>query len=65
MAAGAGALGLRLGGPTRYHGVMSEKPVLGEGLPARGLDIYRAIRLVQRALIIWLVVITVVGVWFG
>lgn len=65
MAAGAGALGLQLGGPTSYHGVMTDKPLLGEGLPARGPDIYRAIRLVQRALIIWLVVITTVGVLFG
>lgn len=65
MATGAGALGLQLGGPTRYHGVMTDKPLLGEGLPARGPDIYRAIRLVQRALLIWLVVITVVGVLFG
>jgi adenosylcobinamide-phosphate synthase len=65
MAAGAGALGLQLGGPTSYHGVMSDKPLLGEGLPARGQDIYRAIRLVQHALLIWLVVITVVGGLFG
>jgi adenosylcobinamide-phosphate synthase len=65
MAAGAGALGLQLGGPTRYHGVLVEKPLLGEGLPARGQDIYRAIRLVQRALLLWLVVITIVGVLVG
>ncbi|MCW8917377.1 MAG: adenosylcobinamide-phosphate synthase CbiB [Gammaproteobacteria bacterium] len=65
MAAGAGALGLQLGGPTAYHGVMTDKPLLGEGPPARGQDIYRAIRLVQRALLIWLVVITVVGVLVG
>ncbi len=55
MAAGAGALGIQIGGPTSYHGVLSDKPLLGEGLPARGPDIYRAIRLVQRALLIWLV----------
>ncbi|MEN8169509.1 MAG: adenosylcobinamide-phosphate synthase CbiB [Pseudomonadota bacterium] len=65
MATGAGALGLQLGGPTSYHGVLSDKPLLGEGGGARGQDIYRAIRLVQRALLIWLVVISVVGVWFG
>lgn len=61
MAAGAGALGIQLGGPTSYHGVMSDKPLLGEGMPARGPDIYRAIRLLQRALIVWLVVITIGG----
>jgi adenosylcobinamide-phosphate synthase len=65
MAAGAGALGVQLGGPTSYHGVLTDKPLLGEGLPARGQDIYRAIRLVQHALLLWLVVITIVGVLFG
>ncbi len=65
MAAGAGALGVQLGGPTSYHGVLTDKPLLGEGLPPRGQDIYRAIRLVQQALLLWLVVITVLGVLFG
>ncbi len=65
MAAGAGALVVQLGGPTSYHGVVTDKPRLGEGVAARGQDIYRAIRLVQRALLIWLVVITLVGVLFG
>lgn len=65
MAAGAGALGVQLGGATSYHGVMSDKPLLGEGVAARGPDIYRAIALVQRALLIWLAVITVLGVIFG
>ena len=65
MAAGAGTLGVQLGGPTSYHGVLTDKPLLGEGLPARGQDIYRAIRLVQQALLLWLVAITLVGVVFG
>jgi adenosylcobinamide-phosphate synthase len=65
MAAGAGALGLQLGGPTSYHGVMTDKPLLGEGLPARGQDIERAIRLLQRSLLLWLVVIVVTGVLLG
>lgn len=65
MATGAGALGVQVGGPGCYHGVDVEKPVLGEGVPARGPDIYRAIRLVQHSLLIWVVVITVMGVLFG
>lgn len=62
MAAGGGALGVQLGGPTRYHGVLYDKPQLGEGLPASGSDIYRAIRLVQRALLFWLVATLLLGV---
>ena len=62
MAAGAGALGVQLGGPTSYHGVMTDKPFLGEGIAARGPDIYRAIRLVQSALLYWLVAILILGV---
>jgi len=61
MASGAGALRLQLGGPAVYHGVRQEKPVLGEGDTARGQDIERAIRLVQRALLLWLVVILFLG----
>jgi adenosylcobinamide-phosphate synthase len=65
MASGAGALGLQLGGPSLYHGMLLDKPVLGEGFAPQGEDIERAIRLVQRALLLWLGVIVVVGVLFG
>ena len=54
MASGAGALGLQLGGPARYHGQMLDKPILGEGLSPNAWDIERAIALVQRALLWWL-----------
>jgi adenosylcobinamide-phosphate synthase len=43
----AGSLGVRLGGPVRYDGVLTDRPVFGDGpapTPAdlrRGLDIYR------------------------
>lgn len=65
MASGAGALGVQLGGPTVYHGVLQDKPVLGEGYAPQWQDIERAIRLVQRALLLWLAVIVIGGVIFG
>ncbi len=61
MAAGAGALGLALGGPARYHGVAKPRPVLGEGrAPAAG-DIRRALALVQRALWAWVLLALLEG----
>ncbi len=57
MAAGAGALGLQLGGPAVYHGALEERPLLGEGLAPAAPDIMRAIRLVQHSLWLWLAVI--------
>lgn len=61
MAAGAGALGLALGGQARYHGEWQARPPLGEGLAPRAEDIGRAVRLVQRALWLWLAVILLGG----
>jgi len=57
MAAGAGALGIRLGGPARYHGVWQARPPLGEGQPAVAQDIWRALALVCRGLLLWLLLI--------
>lgn len=54
MAAGAGALGLRLGGPARYHGQWQGRPVLGVGHPAKAQDIRRALALVRRGTLLWL-----------
>lgn len=65
MASGAGALGVQLGGPAVYHGVYRDKPYLGEGFAPGWQDIERAIRLVQRALLLWLSVIVIGGVAFG
>jgi adenosylcobinamide-phosphate synthase len=55
MAAGAGALGVRLGGPASYHGVWEDRPILGEGVVADTQSIERALRLVRRAVVLWLV----------
>lgn len=54
MAAGAGALGIQLGGPAFYHGVRKERPALGTGLPAATDDIERAVQLVWRGIGVWL-----------
>ena len=56
MAAGAGALRVRLGGPAPYHGVMEERPRLGEGEPASAASIQAALTLVSRGLVLWLLV---------
>jgi adenosylcobinamide-phosphate synthase len=44
-AAFAGALGLRLGGTSRYGGVAEHRPELGDGRPPEPADIARAARL--------------------
>ena len=63
MAAGAGALGIQLGGPAFYHGAYTHRPTLGEGLPATGDDIDRALRLVRHGVVLWasLGVIVILG----
>ena len=54
MSAGAGSLGLALGGSAIYHGQLEERPVLGEGRPARGEDIRRALTHLRRSTWLWL-----------
>jgi len=58
MAAGAGALGVRLGGGAFYHGCWRERSALGEGRAAGVEDIERARRLILRALLLWVTAIT-------
>jgi adenosylcobinamide-phosphate synthase len=60
MAAGAGALGIVLGGPAVYHGKEEWRPQLGSGREAEPADIERALGLLWRALILWLVVLAAV-----
>jgi adenosylcobinamide-phosphate synthase len=53
MAAGAGALGLALGGSASYDGVVEMRPPLGDGKPAAAADIARALRLVSGGTGVW------------
>lgn len=57
MCAGAGALGLRLGGAAFYHGVYQQRPVFGCGAFAAGGDIERAIAMIARTLVVWIAAI--------
>ena len=60
MAAGAGALGLKLGGAARYEGEWHQRPTLGAGADAGADDIERALRLVRHGVLLWLAVTAVV-----
>lgn len=57
MAAGAGSLGLSLGGAAVYHGELQSRPLLGQGETADENDIDRASALLRRSIVIWLLVI--------
>ena len=62
MAAGAGALGVQLGGPAISHGELHERPRLGEGEPACAADIQRGMDLVRQGVMLWVAVL-IVGGW--
>lgn len=61
MTVGAGALGVRLGGSAIYHGVLEHRPPLGDGRPAHAIDIQRALTLLDRSLLLWLVALLVIA----
>ena len=57
MAAGAGSLGVLLGGSASYHGTMQARPDLGERRAPDALDIKRSLQLVNRVVVLWLAVL--------
>ena len=57
MAAGAGALGLGLGGGAYYHGEWEERPPLGLGAPPDAGSIRAALRLVRSGVVLWLLIV--------
>jgi adenosylcobinamide-phosphate synthase len=62
MAAGAGALGVSLGGAAEYHGELHQRPSLGAGPPPQARDIERALNLVNAGVLLWLLLIVLWGV---
>ena len=54
MASGAGSLGILIGGPVTYDGMLQDKPWLGSGSRAVPRDISRSLTLVDRSLAIWM-----------
>lgn len=65
MAAGAGALRVRLGGPAPYDGRWEERPALGEGAAPDADSIAAALRLVRRGVWLWLALIVVASALVG
>jgi adenosylcobinamide-phosphate synthase len=63
MAAGAGALNVRLGGPSPYPSGIKQRPILGGTLPANAASIEAAIGLVRHGTWLWLAVIFAVTVF--
>ena len=61
MTAGAGALGLSLGGPAIYHGELHERPPLGEGEAPTARDIERALDMVWAGVGLWLLALLLGG----
>lgn len=53
MAAGAGALGVQLGGEAPYFGKIETRPVLGEGDAPTPDHLQQAIRLVDKSVYLW------------
>jgi adenosylcobinamide-phosphate synthase len=56
MAAGAGALGVSLGGSAIYQGQIEHRAKLGAGRAASAADIHRAMALVERGQWLWLAI---------
>src|SRR5574343_533758 len=63
MAAGAGSLGVELGGAAIYHGELEIRHPLGEGPPPVAADLARAIRLIRHSLFLWLAVFWLFGLF--
>ena len=63
IAAGAGALGVSLGGKAVYDGIVHHRPIVGSGPGPELPDIGHSIGLVNRGIIMWLI-IAFLGYWY-
>lgn len=63
MASGAGALGVVVGGPAIYHGREEIKPALGFGRAPDNGDLIKALALLDRTLVLW--VVAIAAIWSG
>ena len=61
MAAGAGSLGVELGGAAIYHGACESRPPLGAGRAPKAEDLGRAVALVRHGLWLWLAILFLIG----
>lgn len=61
LASGAGALGVQLGGPLHQHGTLEYRPELGVGEEADREDLDVAVRLIWRALVLWMFLILILS----
>ena len=65
MAAGGGALEIKLGGPAIYHGKLDDRPVLGLGREVEAGDIVRSIRLLWQTIGLWILILAIVSaLWY-
>lgn len=65
MAAGAGALGVRVGGPGVYHGRRTWRPRFGVGRRPDVAAIGGATGLVVNGALVWTGIACIVGLWFA
>jgi adenosylcobinamide-phosphate synthase len=65
MAAGAGALGVRIGGPSVYHGRRVWRPRFGVGRRPDGAAIGAAVGLVINGALLWTAIACIAGWWFA
>jgi adenosylcobinamide-phosphate synthase len=65
LASGAGALGVQLGGALHRNGTLEYRPELGLGAEAGVDDLDVAVRLIWRALVLWMFLIFIVSLAYA